>query len=259
MEAGKLRKCSVWLLATALFLSLVTFLIGMPYPLAYKIEGVAGNVVDEQTGTPIEGVAVTVAWSAKAGFFVHEHSAGWLGWQYARTDRKGHFSVPGWTWYWREWFSSRDVSDHGPYIALLKSGYVTISTSAPALADQAVYMNRDIRTLAPGYGVIKGFSGLDVSMKKLPPEPKMRYDAFHNVFSFNRFIASERDCYDKDLLDSGFSLQIFDEQVVALKSGLPLPLAEEDKKQMLNGGMSDRAASIFACRLIFKRSINQEF
>ncbi|WP_157615508.1 carboxypeptidase-like regulatory domain-containing protein [Rhizobacter sp. Root404] len=87
----------------------------------FKVEPLAGRVVDSTSGQPIEGVSVLADWALVNQTLDGSRSAGHLHIQEAVTDANGAFSFPGFT---KVGPVFKDLGSGDPYIYLYKPGYV---------------------------------------------------------------------------------------------------------------------------------------
>lgn len=214
---------------------ILALLICGRYPFYYEIKPVSGRLIDAGSGKIISGAGVKVVWGlVESTYHSNNSDAGWLGSQYARTDEKGYFSVPGWRRWWLEWFSTRRISSSSPTIRILKSGYVPKIVVVPALLgeENPIFQdkkNTDITFL--GKQIVAGLRGDEILLEKLPYDPIMRYEIFHKTFVLP---ISDLSCKDPELIRSGFLTAIYQEQKNALLEGLDLGLSKEEEARIMN-------------------------
>lgn len=89
-------------------------------PFWYTAEPIQGNVVDAETGQPLEGVIVTANWQLEGGI-EGSYPVGQMMVMETVTDKNGRYRFPGWGPKRRP-LSGR-IRTSGPQLLLFKSGY----------------------------------------------------------------------------------------------------------------------------------------
>jgi hypothetical protein len=90
----------------------------------YRGASIEGDVVDAETGLPIEGVVVVTLWELVSG--MHDSELGILWADEALTDAKGHFYIPPWGP-----IKSLDgnLEAISPWLVFFKNGYSILAES----------------------------------------------------------------------------------------------------------------------------------
>jgi len=105
-------------------------------PLVYVAKSVSGQVVDADTGQPLEGVIVTINWELTGG--MHHYPQGQAHVDETITDAQGKFTFPGWGP--KPAAVTAHLYESTPQLLFFKSGYGW----AKCVSDLDTYVNTRI-------------------------------------------------------------------------------------------------------------------
>ena len=106
--------------ARVMLLALLLPLQACAAPLWYTAEPIQGNVVDAETGQPLEGVIITANWQLEGGI-EGSYPVGQMMVMETVTDKDGRYRFPGWGPKHRP-LTGR-ISTRAPQLLVFKSGY----------------------------------------------------------------------------------------------------------------------------------------
>jgi hypothetical protein len=107
----------VWIIIAVLILIMLTM---NGKWVVFRDSSIEGQVVDAETGKPLEGVIVAGLWELTV-FFSHA-SGGYAKISLVETDKEGKFKLPWWITF-KPWTFCSSMSDGAPIIVIYKPGY----------------------------------------------------------------------------------------------------------------------------------------
>ena len=111
-----------YVLTGIVLIPLAIWLIFFSLPLTYSAKPIAGQVVDAETGKPLEGAIVIALWELERGFGLEGSIiAGRMEVTEVLTDAKGYYSIPGWGPKWRP--KGTHLGHNAPLLVAFKDGY----------------------------------------------------------------------------------------------------------------------------------------
>ena len=116
----KISNVILFFAARIMLLALLFPLQACAAPLWYTAEPVQGNVVDAETGQPLEGVIITANWQLEGGI-EGSYPVGQMMVMETVTDKDGRYRFPGWGPKHRP-LNGR-ISTRAPQLLVFKSGY----------------------------------------------------------------------------------------------------------------------------------------
>ena len=113
-------KCN--LLLSVLLLAAVVMLPACASPPFYSAKDIRGQIVDDDTGQPLEGVIIVAQWELKQSVLGYSgHKGMTVNIIEVVTDANGNYVIPGWGPRPRLPFNYLD--NHDPVLSIFKSGY----------------------------------------------------------------------------------------------------------------------------------------
>ena len=115
-------KRKYYILLGVVLTALAVWIIFFRFPLTYSAKPIAGQVVDADTGQPLEGAIVIAIWELYTGFnYENDILAGQLHVAEVLTDKAGYYHIEGWGPEWRP--SKKYLSHNAPLLVVFKEGY----------------------------------------------------------------------------------------------------------------------------------------